>query len=101
MLTRRNALAILGTVGIGTAVFQRALAAAAADGPVTREMVANAEWVSGIKLTDAQRETAVNVLSGRRDSNPRHPAWEASALPTELRPLRLSLPPSLVSRQLS
>ena len=24
--------------------------------------------------------------SGRRDSNPRHPAWEASALPTELRP---------------
>ena len=23
---------------------------------------------------------------GRRDSNPRHPAWEASALPTELRP---------------
>src|SRR5438067_445551 len=25
--------------------------------------------------------------SGRRDSNPRHPAWEASALPTELHPL--------------
>jgi hypothetical protein len=25
-------------------------------------------------------------LSGRRDSNPRHLAWEASALPTELRP---------------
>src|SRR6476660_5940153 len=24
--------------------------------------------------------------SGRRDSNPRHLAWEASALPTELRP---------------
>ena len=24
--------------------------------------------------------------SGRRDSNPRHPAWEASTLPTELRP---------------
>jgi hypothetical protein len=27
--------------------------------------------------------------SGRRDSNPRHLAWEASALPTELRPQRL------------
>jgi hypothetical protein len=26
------------------------------------------------------------IKSGRRDSNPRHPAWEASALPTELRP---------------
>src|SRR6476661_5255149 len=25
--------------------------------------------------------------SGRRDSNPRHPAWKASALPTELLPL--------------
>src|SRR5947209_15978440 len=24
--------------------------------------------------------------SGRRDSNPRHPAWKASALPTELLP---------------
>ena len=24
--------------------------------------------------------------SGKRDSNPRHPAWEASTLPTELLP---------------
>ena len=24
--------------------------------------------------------------SGQRDSNPRHSAWEADALPTELRP---------------
>ena len=24
--------------------------------------------------------------SGRRDSDPRHPAWEADTLPTELRP---------------
>ena len=29
--------------------------------------------------------------SGRRDSNPRHPAWKARALPTELLPLK-SLP---------
>ena len=26
-------------------------------------------------------------MSGKRDSNPRPPAWEASALPTELFPL--------------
>ena len=26
------------------------------------------------------------VVSGKRDSNPRPPAWEASALPTELLP---------------
>ena len=29
---------------------------------------------------------ASNGGSGRRDSNPRHPAWKASALPTELLP---------------
>ncbi len=26
------------------------------------------------------------IKSGRRDSNPRQPAWEAGTLPTELRP---------------
>jgi Asp-tRNA(Asn)/Glu-tRNA(Gln) amidotransferase A subunit family amidase len=67
MLNRRSALSILGTAGIGTAVFQRALAAQAGDGPVTREMVADAEWVAGIKLTDAQRETAVNALKWARE----------------------------------
>ena len=76
MLTRRRALAILGTAGIGTAVFQRALAAHAADGPVTREMVANAEWVSGIKLTDAQQETAVNVLKWAKEKAERVRAIE-------------------------
>jgi Amidase len=63
MINRRRVLKILGTAGIGTAVFRRAMAAKAGDGPVTREMVADAEWVAGIKLTDAQRETAVNVLN--------------------------------------
>ena len=32
------------------------------------------------------------IQSGRRDSNPRHPAWEASALPTELRPRNFAFP---------
>jgi hypothetical protein len=31
------------------------------------------------------------IQSGRRDSNPRHQAWKASALPTELLPRLLSL----------
>ena len=34
---------------------------------------------------------ASNGGSGRRDSNPRHPAWKASALPTELLPQRILL----------
>jgi Asp-tRNA(Asn)/Glu-tRNA(Gln) amidotransferase A subunit family amidase len=76
MLTRRRALSILGAAGIGTSVFQRALAVQAAEGTITREMVANAEWVSGIKLTDAQRETAVNVLKWAREKAERVRAVE-------------------------
>lgn len=58
MLNRRDLLSILGTAGIGTAVFQRALAAQADNGPVTAQMVAQAEWIAGIALTDRQREAA-------------------------------------------
>ena len=61
MLTRRRALAILGTAGIGTAVFQRALAAKAAEGLVSPQMIADAEWVAGIKLSPAQREAAATI----------------------------------------
>ncbi len=67
MLTRRRALAILGASGIGAGVFQRALAANAAKGPVSPEMVADAEWVAGIKLTDPQREAVVNAFKFARD----------------------------------
>src|SRR5579859_5849381 len=67
MLTRRRSLAVLGSAGIGTAVFQRALAAYATGGPVSSEMVADAEWVAGIKLTDAQREAVVKVFKGARE----------------------------------
>jgi len=66
MLTRRRALAILGAAGIGSGVFQRALAAKAVDGPVSPEMVADAEWVAGIKLTPAQREATANHLNVSR-----------------------------------
>jgi hypothetical protein len=43
MLTRRRALAILGAAGIGTGVFQRALAGMTAEGPVSPQMVEDAE----------------------------------------------------------
>ena len=67
MLSRRSALAVLGTAGIGTAVFQRALAATAGDGAVSPQMVADAEWVAGIKLTDPQREAVVNAFKFARE----------------------------------
>src|SRR6516225_6742988 len=67
MLSRRSALALLGKAGIGTAVFQRALAATAGGGPVTPQMVADAEWVAGIKLTEPQREAVVNAFKFARE----------------------------------
>jgi hypothetical protein len=68
MLTRRRALGILGAAGIGTSVFQRALAAKAAEGPVSPEIVADAEWVAGVTLTPTQREAAANHLNLYRES---------------------------------
>jgi len=76
MLTRRRALAILGAAGIGTGVFQRALAAKAAEGPVSPQMIADAEWIAGIKLTPAQREAAANRLNEHRESMKRIRAIE-------------------------
>lgn len=76
MLTRRRALTILGAAGIGTGVFQRALAAKAAEGPVSAQMIADAEWVAGIELTAAQREAAANRLNEHRESTKRIRAIE-------------------------
>ena len=68
MLNRRSALAVLGSAGIGTAVFQRALAATAGVGPVSLQMVADAEWVAGITLTEPQREAVVNAFKSAREN---------------------------------
>ncbi len=76
MLTRRRALAVLGAAGIGTGIFQRALAAKAAEGPVSPQMIADAEWIAGIKLTPAQREAAASRLNEHRESTKRIRAIE-------------------------
>src|SRR3970040_131926 len=85
MLNRRAAIAVLGTAGIGTDVFRRALAAKAGDGPVSPDMVAEAEWVAGIKLTAVQREAAAKSLNAARENaaqvraiqldNSQRPGW--------------------------
>src|SRR4051812_11608436 len=76
MIDRRTALTVLGTAGIGTVLFQRALAANLGNGPITLEMITDAEWVAGIKLTDAQRQTAVNALTWAREETTRVRAIE-------------------------
>ena len=57
--TRRRALQLLAGLGIGTAVFQRSLAAQVeAAGKVTPEMISQAEWIAGLSLSEAERKAA-------------------------------------------
>src|SRR6188474_1673247 len=53
---------------------------------VGKESVA-AEARSNAASTGNRASIRDGSWSGRRDSNPRHPAWKARALPTELLPL--------------
>ncbi len=63
-LTRRRALQSLAALGVGTATFQRALAAQVDEsGQVTVEMVEQAEWITGISLDDDQRERLARSLT--------------------------------------
>lgn len=50
--------------GVTSAVFQRAVVAQAKDEPITEEMVKQAEWVSGLKLKEADRKRLVSSLRG-------------------------------------
>ena len=65
--TRRQLLAAAAGLGVGTATFHRALAAQAqkadAAGAVTPEMVAAAEWVAGVTLTDDQRKAVAGGMA--------------------------------------
>ena len=62
--TRRHLLQVLAALGIGSTVFQRALAAEA-DKPVaiTPEMIQQAEWIAGLKLSEADRKAIIGELT--------------------------------------
>ena len=63
--TRRRVLSTLAAVGIGSVAFQRGAAVQAeTSSDATVESIKNAEWISGITLSDEQRETAVNAING-------------------------------------
>lgn len=65
--SRRTVLKTLAGLGIGTAVFQRAVAAQAAEGPVTAEMLRQSAWIAGIDLReDEQAEVAKAVERDRQ-----------------------------------
>jgi Asp-tRNA(Asn)/Glu-tRNA(Gln) amidotransferase A subunit family amidase len=65
-LSRRQLFGAAAALGIGSAAFHRAVAAAAAQPKVeavTAEMVQNAEWVAGVTLTDAERKQVASTLT--------------------------------------
>jgi Asp-tRNA(Asn)/Glu-tRNA(Gln) amidotransferase A subunit family amidase len=56
-------LRVLAGLGVGTGVFQRALAAQAAEtGTVTPEMIQQAEWIAGLDLAEADRKAAARAV---------------------------------------
>src|SRR5947209_18117762 len=62
--TRRELLKSLAAAGVGTTVFQRALAADAEKaGDVTAQMIQQAEWVAGIALPEGERKELAKSLT--------------------------------------
>ncbi len=64
MISRRAALRLVSSLGIGSTVFARALAQeAAGSSELTREMIAAAKWVSGIELTEEQEKEVLREVN--------------------------------------
>ena len=63
-MQRRQIMQVLFATGIGSVVFQRQLAAQVAAGRgITDVMLAEAEWVAGISLSQPERETIAKRLT--------------------------------------
>lgn len=99
--SRREWLAALAALGIGPAVFQRALAAQADKAPtLTVDMIRQAEWICGIPLSEADRKA---ILGGLGQAQRDYATMRTSPLPNDLPPA-LSfvpapwLPPSSLGR---
>ncbi len=61
---RRRILKLITAMGAGTAVFGRALVSLAKEkSKVTEEMIKQAEWISGLEITDVKRKMMVNSLN--------------------------------------
>jgi Asp-tRNA(Asn)/Glu-tRNA(Gln) amidotransferase A subunit family amidase len=89
--TRRHLLQALAGLGVGSVVFQRALAAEAEkEDVVTPEMVAQAEWVCGLKLAEADRKS---LAKGLTHTLRQFKALRAVPLPNDI-PLALAFNPA-------
>ena len=114
MPNRRELFSAVAALGVGTAVFQRALVASAQEKPaaVTADMVKNAEWVAGITLTDEHRTlvalTLTRINNGMKATgevelgNETLPAIQfnpAPGLPAHTGPLGTITPPKLETKK--
>ena len=62
-VNRRGVLKTLAAAGVGTLVFQRALAAQVTEnGAVTSEMIQQAEWIAGLELSEEDREATASAV---------------------------------------
>jgi Asp-tRNA(Asn)/Glu-tRNA(Gln) amidotransferase A subunit family amidase len=65
---RREILAGLAAVGLGTPVFQRALAAQAEKaGELSIEMIQQAEWIAGVSFDPDERAEMLKGIQGQQD----------------------------------
>lgn len=81
---RRQMLQTLAVMGIGSAVFHRALAAAADEKKtITDEMIQQAEWIAGLKLTDEERKALTGNLNRQQK---RYETMRGVPLPNEVPP---------------
>jgi Asp-tRNA(Asn)/Glu-tRNA(Gln) amidotransferase A subunit family amidase len=89
--SRREVLGLLAALGVGTTAFQRALAVQAENAPkLTPEMIQQAEWIAGLKLSDDDRKALVGALT---EAQRRFTAMRALKLPNGV-PLALSFNPA-------
>jgi len=64
MLNRRALLASIASTGIGTALFQRSVAGAmVSSNEISIESIRQAEWITGVELTDDERNEILNSVS--------------------------------------
>src|SRR5438270_9406323 len=62
--SRRQLLRLLAGLGIGSVVFQRALAAQTQGAvTLTPEMIQQAEWIAGLSLKEDDRKALVNSMN--------------------------------------
>jgi Asp-tRNA(Asn)/Glu-tRNA(Gln) amidotransferase A subunit family amidase len=82
--SRRQLMATLAALGVGGTVFQRAVVAQAPkEGAITEEMVQQAEWISGLKMSEADRKSIVRRIN---DSQRQFARLRQILIPNDVQP---------------